>query len=210
MLCNEVKRVVIWPTLLKSFGFMLLPGTLICWMAMPLVARFGGKGWPISLAMSEVFPVLCAQRHVVVSECYALNWSSLSRCAMCSNWQEKLFNISIFSVNFKVCIHVFCLAYVQLLPWENAVCSHSQHVTQGSTCSTWANMADECSRPCWPCRPSLPPPFMWSCPAFQHGVLARCKLRIGRVSESNRCYTVRKGLWERTTLGRRYFFPPTL
>ena len=38
----------------------------------------------------------------------------------------------------------------------------------------------------------------------------RCELRIGRVSESNRCYTVRKGLWERTTLGRRYFFPPTL
>ena len=24
----------------------------------------------------------------------------------------------------------------------------------------------------------------------------RCELRIGRVSESNRCYTVRKGLWE--------------
>ena len=38
----------------------------------------------------------------------------------------------------------------------------------------------------------------------------RCELRIGRVSESNRCYTVHEGLWERTTLGRRYFFPPTL
>ena len=25
---------------------------------------------------------------------------------------------------------------------------------------------------------------------------SRCELRIGRVSESNRCYTVRKGLWE--------------
>ena len=36
--------------------------------------------------------------------------------------------------------------------------------------------------------------------------IPRCELRIGRVSESNRCYTVRKGLWERTTLGRRYFF----
>ena len=35
---------------------------------------------------------------------------------------------------------------------------------------------------------------------------SRCELRIGRGSESNRCYTVRKGLWERTTLGRRYFF----
>ena len=34
-----------------------------------------------------------------------------------------------------------------------------------------------------------------------------CELRIGRVSESNRCNTVRKGLWERTTLGRWYFFP---
>ena len=42
------------------------------------------------------------------------------------------------------------------------------------------------------------------------GYKPRCELRIGRVSESNRCYTVRKGLWERTTLGRRYFFPPTL
>ena len=38
----------------------------------------------------------------------------------------------------------------------------------------------------------------------------RCELRIPRVFESNRCNTVRKGLWERTTLGRRYFFPPTL
>ena len=38
----------------------------------------------------------------------------------------------------------------------------------------------------------------------------RCELRIPRVSESNRCNTVRRGLWERTTLGRRYFFSPTL
>ena len=38
----------------------------------------------------------------------------------------------------------------------------------------------------------------------------RCEVRIRRVSESNRCHIAHQGCRERTTLGRRYFFPPTL
>ena len=38
----------------------------------------------------------------------------------------------------------------------------------------------------------------------------RCELRIPRVSESNHCHIGRQGCRERTTLGRQYFFPPTL
>ena len=35
-----------------------------------------------------------------------------------------------------------------------------------------------------------------SCDSEDSKLRPRCELRIGRVSESNRCYTVRKGLWE--------------
>ena len=115
---------------------------------------------------------------------------------------EEVHTSSYYSMNAWTRLSVICISTFltreMFLKWQ-CDCVHTRLIWL--VLLKWQSKSTSRSRP-------ISDALMYSSPTLICN--PRCELRIGRVSESNRCYTVRKGLWERTTLGRRYFFPPTL